>query len=133
MLKGKAMRRSTFWHFDKHVSIQKLEAWCKKQPVSVPWWRGGDCLVEETAWVTGVRKEWGVRPESGFFTGETSKKPNGVDMKIRLGELTNTRLTQKHKNGWVTLSIKRPCECFIRYQRILKDWDWSTIYKISDE
>ena len=69
-------------------------------------------------------------PESSFSTGEASRKPNGVDMKIRLSELTNTRFIQNHRRDWITLSIEKPHECFISYQSIIKDSEWNPVYDL---
>ena len=47
MLKEEALRRSTFWYSDQHVSIQTLETCYKKHSVSVPRWKG---LLDSLGW-----------------------------------------------------------------------------------
>ena len=51
-------------------------------PVSVPQWR----LLNSPGKMS--KKFFGIRPRSKFFTREI-KKPNGDDIKLQRGELTN--------------------------------------------
>ena len=41
----------------------------------------------------------GETTRSSFFRGEASEKSIGDDMRIQRGELANTRLTRKYRDG----------------------------------
>ena len=63
---------------------------------------------------------WGETQEK-FFDWRGSRRPIGDDMKVRRGELTNIRSTQKHESGRVKKISKSRMKCVISYQRILND------------
>ena len=49
--------------------------------------------------------------------------------------MKNTRLSQKHKSGWVTFACKKAMWNISLAIKIgiFKDWEWNPIYKPSDE
>ena len=48
-----------------------------------------------------------MRPESSFSTGEALRKPIKDDMKTQQDEMTNARLAQKHRSGWVNFTCQK--------------------------
>ena len=91
---------------------QIFSAWSFKHLISLSWWG----LLESPK---KIKKNsnifWGETQEK-FFNRRGSRRPIGDDMKVRRGELTNIRSTQKHESGRVK-----------RYQKA--EWHVSLVIK----
>ena len=86
-----------------------------REPASAPWWG----LLDSVEIVKFSNISWD-ETWSSFSIGEASRKLIGDDRSIQRGELTNIRLTQKGRSGYVTCKCHKICEYFISYQRFLK-------------
>ena len=82
MFKGKAQRRSIFWHSDKYVSIQTLEKWYKKHPASVLWWKG---LLDSLWWEK--YEEWDLKVV--FPPGTHQRNRTGLTWKCSYNHFYN--------------------------------------------